>query len=108
MTEMANAPKNALIASQAIVLPQLMTAGTTIDLPNGNRLAGICAMPVCGPMADRRPTSPAPITFPTTIAASPAHQPRPMKSAAARVPTKKAAGTRFGVNQTVKIRFTAP
>ena len=52
-TEIAYAPKNALIASQAIVLSQLMTAGTTIDLPNGSRLAGIWAIPVCGPIADR-------------------------------------------------------
>ena len=107
-TEIAYAPKNALIASHAIVLSQLRIPGSTIDLPNGSREAGIWAMPNWGPIADRYPTRPAPITLPTMIAASPVHQPRPMKSAAARVPTKNAAGTRFGENHTVNSRLTDP
>ena len=107
-TEIAYAPKNALMASHAIVLSQLMTAGTTIDLPNGSLDAGIWAMPVLGPIAAMIPTSPAPMTLPMTMAARPAHQPRPMKSAAARVPTKNAAGTRLGVNQTVNTRLREP
>ena len=75
-------------------------------LPNGSRAAGIWAIPVRGPIAETIETSPAPITLPTMIARTPSHQPSPTIDAS--VPTKNAAGTRFGVNQTVKSRLTDP
>ena len=59
------------MASQAIVLSQSMTAGTTIALPKGRRAAGIWAMPVRGPIALRTPTRAAPMRLPTTIAQQP-------------------------------------
>src|SRR4029077_18626704 len=94
------------MASQAIVLSQLMTPGTTMLLPNGRRAAGIWAIPDRGPIADRTPTRAAPIRLPTMIASTPDHHPRPTIDAS--VPTKNAAGTRFGVNQTVNRRPTEP
>src|SRR4051794_36549408 len=105
-TEIAYAPKNALIASHAMVLSQFRIPGTTIDFPNGRRAAGIWAMPNAGPIAERYATRPAPMTFPMTMARRPVHHPSP--TLAASVPTKKAAGTRFGENQTVNNLLTDP
>src|SRR5439155_15308746 len=107
-TTTALAPKIELIASQAIVASQLMPAGTTIDLPKGKRDKGICASPVRGPMTDSTPTSAAPMTLPTTIAAKPVQKPSPMNGKIASVPRKNVAGARFGANQTVKSRSVDP
>ena len=46
--------------------------------------------------------------LPTTMVTSAHPKPRPIKLAPASVPTKKAAGTKFGANQTVKARVFDP
>ncbi len=104
----AAAPKTLLTPSQPMQLSQLRTPGTTMLLPKGNRESGIWAIPVAGPMVDSAPTRTAPTTVPRMIATTPVTKPTWRKSAAARVPMKNAAGTRFGVNQTVKMRETDP
>ena len=106
--EIAAAPNTELIPSQPMQLSQFSRPGTTIDLPYASRASGIWAMPVFGPIVARSPTSTDPTTFPTTIAASAVQKPSPMNEAAASVPRKNAAGTRFGVNHTVKTRATDP
>ncbi len=65
-------------------------------------------MPVLGPIVASNPTRIEPTTLPTTIAANDVQKPSPMNDAAASVPRKNAAGTRFGVNQTVKTRVSDP
>ena len=94
--------------SQPIVLSQFRRPGTTIDLPNGSRAAGSCASPSFGPIVLRRATKNEPTRLPTTIASSDVTNPSLRKSSVTSVPMKNAAGTRFGVNQTVKIRVTDP
>jgi hypothetical protein len=94
--------------SQPIVLSQLRTPGTTIVLPNGKRAAGSWARPSFGPIVLRRATNADPSTLPTITAMSDVTKPSLRKSSVTRVPMKNAAGTRFGVNQTVKIRLTEP
>ena len=89
-------------------LIQLSRPGTTIDLPKARRASGIWAMPVAGPIVDRAPTRTEPTRLPTMIASSPVTNPTCRKSAAASVPMKNAAGTKFGVNQTVNTRLTDP
>ena len=105
---MAIAPKTLLIPSQPIVLSQLSRPGRTIDLPNGNRAAGIWASPRRGPIVLSSATKYEPTTLPTMIARSEVMNPSFRKSAVTSVPMKNAAGTRFGVNQTVKTRLSEP
>ena len=94
--------------SQPIVLSQLRRPGTTIDLPNGSRAAGIWARPSFGPIVLSSATKNDPRRLPTMIASSAVTNPSLRKSSVTSVPMKNAAGTRFGVNQTVKIRPTEP
>ena len=65
-------------------------------------------MPVLGPIVPSRPTRIDPTTLPTMIASTPVMKPTWRKPAAASVPMKNAAGTRFGVNHTLKMRPTDP
>ena len=104
----AAAPKTELIPSQPMQLSQFSRPGSTIDFPYARRASGIWAIPVLGPIVASRPTRIDPSRFPTTIAASPVTNPTFRKSAAASVPMKNAAGTRLGVNHTVKTRLTEP
>ena len=104
----ARAPNRLLMPSQPIVLNQLSRPGSTIDLPNGRRATGSCAMPVFGPIVERSPTDAEPTTLPTMIARSEVTNPSFRKSSVTRVPMKNAAGTRLGVNQTVNTRLTDP
>src|SRR5512143_133651 len=106
--EIAIAPKTLLMPSQPMVLNQFRRPGTTIDLPNGSRAAGIWARPSFGPIVLSRATKYEPMRLPTTIAASEVTKPSFRKSAVTSVPMKNAAGTRFGVNQTVNVRPTEP
>jgi len=46
----ATAPKTLLMPSHPIVLSQLSSPGSAIDLPNGSRAAGIWARPSFGPI----------------------------------------------------------
>ena len=94
--------------SQPIVLSQFNKPGTTIDLPNGSRAAGIWARPSFGPIVLRRATKNDPTTLPTMIASRPVTNPSFRKSSVTSVPMKNAAGTRLGENQTVKILPTEP
>ena len=105
---MAAAPKTEFTPSQPMQLIQFRSPGRTIVLPNGRRATGSWAMPVFGPIVARRPTSAAPTRLPTMIPARPVTNPTCRKSAAASRPIANAAGTRFGVNQTVKTRLTEP
>ena len=59
-------------------------------------------------MVDRIPTIAEPSTVPTTIASSEIAKPSLRKSSVTSVPMKNAAGTRFGVNQTVNSRVGEP
>src|SRR5215217_8207803 len=104
----AAAPNTELIPSQPMQLSQFSSPGTTMLLPYASRASGIWAMPVRGPIVARSPTRIEPTTLPTTIAANAVQKPSPMNAAAASVPRKNAAGTRFGVNHTVNTRLTDP
>ncbi len=104
----ASAPNRLLMPSQPIVLNQFSRPGSTIDLPNGRRATGSWAIPVFGPIVDRMPTAAEPTMLPTTIARSEVTNPSFRKSSVTSVPMKNAAGTRFGVNQTVNTRPTEP
>ena len=104
----AYAPNRLLMPSQPIVLSQFNRPGRTIDLPKGSRAAGIWASPSRGPIVLSRATKNEPRRLPTTIARSAVTNPSLRKSSVTSVPMKNAAGTRFGVNQTVKIRLTEP
>ena len=90
------------------MLTQLSRPGTTIDLPNGSRAAGSCARPSFGPIVLSSATKHEPTRLPTTIARIEVTNPSFRKSSVTSVPMKNAAGTRFGVNQTVKTRLTDP
>ena len=104
----AAAPKIELMPSQPMQLSQFRRPGMTMLLPYAARASGIWAIPVWGPMVPRIPTRMEPTRLPTRMARTPVTKPISRKSNAASVPMKKAAGTRFGVNQTVKIRPSDP